>query len=122
VTLGYALEIWDECTKRFPRYDWILYNNKRLRECDLSESIVCYKDCGSLYLRVSIKGGDKVDQIAYDLNKHCKEIIHKVYYRGDGDDYCKKVLESRLYVSMIKPEDSIIGMCKDEIMCGIQRM
>jgi hypothetical protein len=32
VTLGYALDIWNECTKRFPKYYWILYNNKRLKK------------------------------------------------------------------------------------------
>jgi hypothetical protein len=55
VTIGYALEIWSENIERFPGYDWILYNNRRLKECDLSEDIIQLKHYGIAYLKISIK-------------------------------------------------------------------
>jgi hypothetical protein len=59
VTLGYALEIWKENINRFHDYDWILYNNKRLKDVDLSEDVMCYKDYGTIYLKIAIKGSGK---------------------------------------------------------------
>jgi hypothetical protein len=56
VTIGYALEIGSENVERFPDYDWVLYNNKRLKDSDLSEDIIQIRDYGILYLKVSIKG------------------------------------------------------------------
>jgi hypothetical protein len=38
-TLGYALKIWKESVNRFPDYDWILYNNKRLKDIDLMKTL-----------------------------------------------------------------------------------
>jgi hypothetical protein len=32
VSLGYALEVWNERTKKFLSFDWILYNNKVLKK------------------------------------------------------------------------------------------
>jgi hypothetical protein len=55
VTLGYASKIWKENVNRFPDYDWILYNNKRLKDVDLSEDITQYKDYGIIYLKIAIK-------------------------------------------------------------------
>jgi hypothetical protein len=62
VTLGYALEIWDECTKRFPTYDWISYNNKALKKVNLEEDITSYKEYGTIYLKIAIKGGKKTER------------------------------------------------------------
>jgi hypothetical protein len=59
VKIGYALEIWSECVERFPDYDWVLNNNKILKERDLSEDIMQIRDYEILYLKISIKGSGK---------------------------------------------------------------
>jgi hypothetical protein len=56
VTIGNALEIWNEVVERFPDYDWVMYNNRKLRYIDLSEDITQIKEYGIIYLKVSIKG------------------------------------------------------------------
>jgi hypothetical protein len=68
VTLEYALDIWREFTKKFPNYDWILYNNKKLKKCDLHEDVFNYKYYGSMYLKTSLKGGGKFDAIINVIN------------------------------------------------------
>jgi hypothetical protein len=59
VTIGYSLYIWKKNVERFLDYDWILYNNKRLKENDLSEDVMQLKDYGTIYLTISIKGSGR---------------------------------------------------------------
>jgi hypothetical protein len=55
IILGYALEIWNEIIRRFPKYDWILYKNKRLKHVDLNLCISVYRDYGIFYLKILLK-------------------------------------------------------------------
>jgi hypothetical protein len=77
VTLGYALEIWNEFTKKFPKFDWILYNNKMLKKCDMQEDIINYKYYGRMYLKSSIKGGGVFENIIEIIedSKRIQEVI-----------------------------------------------
>jgi hypothetical protein len=75
VTLGYALDIWNERTKRFSKCDWILYNNKRLKNCDIREDIINYRNSGCIYLRTAIKGGGKINPRAFEMNEHWGKYI-----------------------------------------------
>jgi hypothetical protein len=41
----------------------MLYNNKRLKNCDIREDIINYRNSGCIYLRTSLKGGeDEMDR------------------------------------------------------------
>jgi hypothetical protein len=117
VPLSYALEIWDECTKRFPKFDWILRNNKSLKKSDLSESIICYKDCGVMYLRGSVIGWDKIDRRAFDLNEHWKRFITEFKYWDM--EKVRIVLKNFYYENIIMPGEILDDTSKNEqmIMC-----
>lgn len=58
-----------------------MYNNKRLKKCDLEEDIDCYRNYGIIYLKISIKGGGKIDKRAYELNSHWKDYIENFNIR-----------------------------------------
>jgi hypothetical protein len=60
LSLGHVIEIWQECVNRFPKYEWILYNNKRLKQVDLEECVNIYKDNGILYLKSSLRGEENI--------------------------------------------------------------
>jgi hypothetical protein len=77
VTLGYALEIWSENVERFPDYDWMMYNNKRLKDADLSEDIIQIREYGILFLNISVKGGLKVVDY-FNLKKQCPIMTNMV--------------------------------------------
>jgi hypothetical protein len=62
VTLGYAIEFWKDSIDNFPSYDWIMYNNKRLKQVDLREDIMEYRDYSTIYLRVSLAGSGKEEE------------------------------------------------------------
>jgi hypothetical protein len=75
VTLNYAFDIWNDFTKKFPKFDWILYNNKRLSKGDLNEDANSYKLNGSMYLRGSIKGGNPVNDYGYGIESTDFEMV-----------------------------------------------
>jgi hypothetical protein len=72
LTLGYALEIWKESVNRFPDYDWILYNNKTLKDVDLSEDVMISKDYGTIYSKIALKRSGKEEFDYWKYNKLAK--------------------------------------------------
>jgi hypothetical protein len=90
----------------------MLFNNKRLRESDLSKSIVCYKDCGSLYLRISVKGGKDVDERAFELNVLWKELIDvetDIFTISDFTALLDRMNSSKDGLDkVVKPSDSFV--------------
>jgi hypothetical protein len=73
--------------KKISEIEWILYNNKRLKQVDFDKCIDMYRDHDIFYFKSSLKGG--VDVWIEFLNKYI-ESRYKRAIRIEGDD-CSKV-------------------------------
>jgi hypothetical protein len=105
VTLGYAIDIWKDSIDNFPSYDWIMYNNKRLKLVDLREDIMQYRNYSTIYLRVSLAGSGITDYVDMEY----VEIMIKGeqdYYRNSADFECSFLKKSYKALRWKNPYES----------------